>query len=193
VKSLASIRLDWREAQEGDLPMVCATCGDDATEMVDVKLTKLKPRILVNIRQWTNVLLPCCPAHRTPSWNGFLRVKATAMDEHGITLVQVSPDFVAAVQEYRDDPDAYERRERNRAAGIARPRPRTGSGGRIAFAILMTLGVVVLVSCCGFGFLFINLWKSGAPGFGPKRPGIETPEPNGPLGPPNVPRPARRP
>jgi hypothetical protein len=190
---LASIRLNWHEAQEGDLPLVCATCGDEATEMVDTKLTKLSPRILVNIRKWTTVLLPCCPAHRRPSWNGFLRVKAQAMDEHGITLGQVSPDFVAAVEEYRHDPNDYERRERSRAAGNEPPRPRTGNGGRILYATLMTVGVVVLVSCCGFGFLFFNLWKSGASGLGPKRPGIEAPEPNGPLGPPNVPKSPRRP
>jgi hypothetical protein len=197
---MASIRLSWHEAHEGDLPMVCATCGDDATEMVEWKMTNFSPRIFVNIWKRSTVLMPCCPSHRTQSWNAFLRVKARSMDQHGITLGQVSADFVDAVEDYRENPERWRRRSRSSDVrivgdegedvdGLPPRRRRSSNAGRYIYATLMMVGFAVVISCCGFGFLFFNLWKSGAPGFGPKRPGVEAPAgPGGPLGPPNVPR-----
>lgn len=54
---MASIWLDWREAQGGDLPMVCATCGDDATDLIERRLSTVRPGLLCIVRTRVTVLV----------------------------------------------------------------------------------------------------------------------------------------
>lgn len=180
---MSTIYLNWREASEGDLPMVCATCGDDATELVERRLSTVRPGLLCIVRTRTTVTLPFCRRHRVASWNGFARVRARSISAEGVTLGQVSEDFVDAVWDYRDHPERYRRRAR-RGAGAGeeewedeKPRPRrrrSGEGGRILYAVLMPLLVAVVVCGCGFGLLFFNLLRS-RPAAGPAHPGLNRP------------------
>ena len=91
---MASIRLDWAEARGGDLPMICPTCGDDATEWQERKLSTVRPGFFCTIRTSVKVRLPTCRRHRVWSWNAFLRVRAKSITDDSITLGQVSEDFV---------------------------------------------------------------------------------------------------
>jgi hypothetical protein len=202
VLSMTKIRLDWREAQGGDLPMVCAYCGDDATEWVDRRLSTVRPGIFCIIRTRVTVRLPYCRRHRVASWNGFLRVTARSIRDDGITLGQVSEDFVVAVEDYRDNPDKYRRRA-IRLAGRRRDdhdddwedddsprrrRLRADENRRVMYGTTMTVLVIVGVACIGFGLLIFNLARAAnraGTGFGPPRPGFAPPRPgfNQPVAP----------
>jgi hypothetical protein len=199
---MASIRLNWRESQGGDLPMVCATCGDDATEWVERRLSSVRPGLMCIVRTRVTVSLPYCRRHRVASWNGFMRVRARSIDQNGITLGQVSPDFVDAVLDHR------ERRERRLRRGPSFPDPdleevlpaddeeeeederrprrrRSSESSRILYGVLMTGAVILGVSCCGFGLLFANLMRnSPPPAVGPQPGGFGGPgQPVIPRGP----------
>jgi hypothetical protein len=194
---MAKIYLNWREAQLGGLPMVCATCGDDATDRVDRKLVTVRPGFFCIIRRTVKVSLPYCLRHRVASWNAFLRVTARSIGEDGITLGQVSRDFVDAVWDYRDNRDRYRYQQpiadalpagRSEEDDEPRPRRRRRSGddsGRVVYAVLMSILMVVVIAGCGFGMLFFNLFRSG-PGRAPVQPGIHRP------GGPDIPRPPFR-
>jgi hypothetical protein len=190
---MGSIRLDWSEAQGGDLPMVCATCGDDATEWVERRLSTVRPGLMCIVRTKVTVMLPYCPRHRVASWNGFMRVRARSINQDGITLGQVSPDFVDAVLDYREGGERRRPRRSVRSRNVAveeveeleeadEPRPRrrrSSESGRILYGVLMTGAVIVGVSCCGFGLLFFNLLRHSPPAGlqGPGQPVV----PHGPF------------
>jgi hypothetical protein len=189
---MSKIYLSWREALEGDLPMVCATCGDNATEWVERRLSTVRPGFFCIVRTRTTVTLPFCRRHRVASWNGFARVTARSISTEGVTLGQVAEDFVDAVWDYRDHPERYRRRTRRRAGDRgeedeweeAEPRPRrrrSGDGGRVLYAVLMPVLVAVIVAGCGFGLLFFNLLRS-RPAAGPAHPGLNRPGPADPPG-----------
>ncbi|MBV9125934.1 MAG: hypothetical protein JO112_21495 [Planctomycetes bacterium] len=180
---MGSIRLTWREATEGKLPLVCATCGEDAIQMVERRLYTVRPGLFCIVRRWATVTLPFCRRHRTASWNAFLRVKARSLNEFGITLGQVSEEFIDAVWDYRDHPEKYLRRGRRWATSQEEdeePRPRrrrSSDTSRLLYGILMPVLLAVLVAGCGFGFLFFNLLHFG-PAPAPQRP--DFPHPAGP-------------
>jgi hypothetical protein len=205
---MASLFLDWREAQNGDLPMVCATCGAHATAMVERRLSTVGPGFLVIVRTKATVLLPYCPQHMVASWNGWVRVRALSISKEGIKLGQVSSDFVDAVHDYRDDPAKFERRRLNERPRDHEERPRRddeepllrddeerprrdpGGGGLTLTVILLIVVFAVLVTVCGFGLLFFTLLRPGAVRQPAPQPGLN---PQGPLAPPVVPQgPPRR-
>ena len=173
---MSKIHVTWEEATQGELPRVCATCGDAATEWVERKLSAVRPGLLCVVRTRTTVLLPFCPRHRVASWNGWARVMAWSINAKGVTLGQVSPDFVDAVWDYREHPEDYRKVVDRRSAATAdddgvelvedaapAPRPRVRRGtesGRILYAILAPILVGVLVACGGFGLLIFNLLRS---------------------------------
>jgi hypothetical protein len=181
---MPSIFLDWREAQDGDLPMVCATCGDDATDMVERRLTTVRPGFLAIIRTKAKVWLPYCPRHVVASWNGWIRVRALSISKDGIKLGQVSIDFVDAVEEYRDDPTKYRRRGlKERRPRVPRLRRDPGDASRSFHATLLIIVFAIVITICGFGLLLLNLLRPNATPL-PARPGVN---PQGPLAPPVVP------
>jgi hypothetical protein len=192
---MSKIHISWEEATQRRLPMVCATCGADATEWVERRLSAVRPGFLAIVRTRTKALLPFCPRHRVASWNGWARVMAWSINDSGITLGQVSSDFVDAVLDYRRRP----RRRRSAVAEAAAdeagvelvedveealPRPRRGSeSGRVLYAVLAPILVGVIVACCGGGFLLFNLLHSSSGPAGPGAPGMNKPGPFGPAGP----------
>jgi hypothetical protein len=171
--------------------MVCATCGDDATEMVERELYTVRPGFLCIVRTRATVVLPYCDDHVTASWNGFMRVVAKSIRDDGITLGQVSEDFVEAVEDFRENPERYRRRARGRARKAAHDeddedeeedddeevvrRRRRGSadGNRFLYGSLMAGLVIVLVSACGGGLFVYNFFLR--PGAGPRQPGLKQP------------------
>jgi hypothetical protein len=200
---MGKIRLDWKEAQGGDLPMVCPTCGDDATEWVERRLTTVRPGLFCIVRTSVTVRLPTCRRHRVWSWNGFMRVVARSITDNGVMLGQVSEDFVDAVWDYRDNPDRYRRRAVRRAGRRRdedddwedeepRRRRRSSDSSRVLYGVMMTLLVIAGVSCAGIGLFLLSFGVPGgrpSPGFGPQRPGFNQPGgfrpggPNFPKGP----------
>jgi hypothetical protein len=189
---MASIFLDWGEAQKGDLPMVCATCGQRATSMVERRLSTVGPGFLVIIRTRATVLLPYCPQHIVASWNGWVRVRALSINQEGIKLGQVSSDFVNAVHEYRRDPRGFSRDRRNegdRDHEERQPRDheesaRGGFGGLTLTVTILLIVFAAVVVMCGVGVLMFTLLRPG--GGGPAGPAGGNPQ--NPLGPPAVPR-----
>jgi hypothetical protein len=207
--AMSRIYLNWQEASGGDLPPVCATCGDNATEWMERKVSTTRPGFFCIIRRWTTVTLPFCPRHRVASWNGFMRVVARSIGRDGVTLGQVAPGFVDAVE--------YHRRQRERQrrglpvvlqpVPVARlyddeddeldedsgeferpPRRRvTSDSSRAWYAIAMVLIITVVVSFCGFGLLAVNLMRN-RPAYGPQQPGFQQPG-FGPPVQPVVPKP----
>lgn len=189
---MARIQLDWHEAQNGDLPMVCATCGARATDMVENKLSTVRPGLLSIVRTRATVLLPYCPRHRVASWNGFMRVVAKSITDDGITLGQVADEFVDAVWDYRERPEKYRGGGRGQRAAESdededtddesprRRRSGSGEGARLFFGIAVTGLVILGVSCFGGGLFLWNFLGPGAarqtnrPGFnqpvGPEKP-----------------------
>ena len=189
---MARITLDWDEATNRRLPMVCATCGNNATEFVERRLSAVRLGFLVRIRTKATVYLPYCDEHVHASWNGFLRVIAWSIRQESITLGQVSPDFVDAVLDQRDRPTRPRRRtsgnKDNEALEVLPAdepprRPRSGGSGRLVYGVLMPILVLLVVSCCGFGLLFLNLFRTSSPAN--NRPGINrhAPPDFGPRGP----------
>ena len=182
---MASVRLGLDEATTGDLPMVCAICGDDATEMVDRKLSAVRPGLLLIVRTRLTVILPYCSNHVVASWNAFMRVRARSISKTGITLGQVSQEFVDAVWDYRENPDRSKRLRREvreiqdvEAVGDddeSTQRRRSSGGNRVLYAVLMTALVIVGVTGCGCGLLFFGLIRN-APSGGRQQPGFQGPQ-----------------
>jgi hypothetical protein len=187
---VSSIWLSWREAQGEELPMVCATCGEKAVEMVERKLRTIRPGLMCIVKTTVRVVLPYCEEHIRASWNGWVRVRAKSIVKDGITLTQVSESFVDAVEDYRTHPSDLKLPRRARDAEISdddcrrplrrRPAPRSNTPW-IIFAVMILVALIV-VGTCGFGLLFLNL-KPGGPG----RPGFKQPAV------PNDPGPAKAP
>jgi hypothetical protein len=99
---MAEIFLTWREAGSGDLPEVCVSCGEPATDLASRRLCVSRHGIFVIRTRSVTVRLPFCPEHRQASWVYFSRVVAKKIEEEGITLAHVSEDFIDALWDYRE-------------------------------------------------------------------------------------------
>jgi hypothetical protein len=168
---MAEVRLSAHEAQDGDLPPVCITCGARATEIVDRKVSVERHQLFSVRVTSTTVALPVCRQHRRASWVYWKRPVAKEITETSITLKHVSPRFMRALEDYRDDRDAGEEIPVVRVGGdgeeIDRPRRRPrrreraddlpgydppSAWPRVLLILIVLLFVVPLV--CG-GLLFV--------------------------------------
>ncbi len=104
---MAMIELSWREAQEGELPPVCAKCGEPADEWVERYLQTMRPGFFVFIRSSAIVTLPYCRAHVAASWIGWERVRAQRIRQDAIVLRNVAEEFADAVEDFRRRPEAW--------------------------------------------------------------------------------------
>jgi hypothetical protein len=100
---MADLFLTWDEAQGELLPHYCVSCAAPATEWADWRISKARLHIFTTHCQYVNVTLPVCPEHRKPSWIFLYRVVAREVHEDGVVLGHISPGFVEAVFDYRDD------------------------------------------------------------------------------------------
>jgi hypothetical protein len=116
--------------------------------------------------------LPLCHLHQ--GWKLWGGIKPTRMTPEGVLLKNVCPEFVEALEEYRDggDPKGYEDedeedvpRRRGRAAA---PPPR--SSGAWVWVLLSGLLLVPLLICGGFGAMFYLLQRMPRPSVGPMPP-----------------------
>jgi hypothetical protein len=147
------------------------------------------------------VVLPACPEHRTQGFFVWNRIVAKHIDQRSVTLGNVSPYFIDAVEDFRDNPEDYRRPDtdydRRRSPPQRRNTP-TGSSGTSGSAapwiVLGVLGAMVfgVVLLCG-GLLVLGAlarMQSGAP----QPPGFNAPGdpgwparptfPQGPMRPP---------
>src|SRR5437867_4252719 len=99
---MAEVRLSAREAQDGDLPPVCITCGAKAREIVTRKVSVERHQLLSIRTTSTTVQLPVCRQHRQASWIYWKRPVAREITETSVTLKHVSSRFVRALEDYRD-------------------------------------------------------------------------------------------
>jgi hypothetical protein len=179
---VGSIWLEWREAQGKELPMVCATCGEKAVEMVERKLRTIRPGLMCIVKTTVSVVLPYCEEHIRASWNGWVRVRAKSIGRDGITLTQVSESFVDAVEDYRTSPTDRNPPRRARDSEISnddyrrprrrRPAPESNTSWILLAAVILV--ALILVGTCGFGLLFLN-FLPGGPAI--KQPAVPNPGP----------------
>ena len=152
---MAQVWLERDEAEEGDLPRVCMTCGRRATDFVTRRLTwepagargaSVAGLVGLGIRaaltRRMTAVLPLCHLHQ--GWKLWGGIKATRMTPEGVLLTNVCPEFVEALEEHRDggDPKGFEdyeedlppRRGPATAAppprGCLKPTPPTNAAGR---------------------------------------------------------------
>ena len=170
---MAEVRLSAREAQDGDLPPVCVTCGARATETVS-RTVAVERHQLFSVRVTsTTVALPVCRQHRQASWVYWKRPVAKEITDTSVTLKHVSPRFVRALEDYRDDRDVEEeipvvrvgadgeeidrprRRSRRRERADDLPDHDPPSAWPRALLILVVLLVVVPFVCGGILFVLL--------------------------------------
>lgn len=103
---MADLFLTWDEAQGEQLPHYCVSCAAPATEWADWRVTKTDQRIFSIQYTHVDVTLPVCPQHRDKSWIYWRRVIVKQIQDDGIVLGHVSPGFVEAVWDYRDETES---------------------------------------------------------------------------------------
>jgi hypothetical protein len=191
---MAEVWLERDEAEDGDLPRVCMTCGRRATDFVTRCLTYEPPGVAgagvaglvgLGIRaaltKRMTVVLPLCHLHQ--GWKLWGGIKARRMTPEGVLLKNVCPEFVEALEEYRDggNPRGYEDDEedvpRRRSPATAAPPPRSSS----AWVWVLVGGVLLLalLVCGGFGGMFYLLLHMPRPPVGPMPPPLA--DGNGPA------------
>jgi hypothetical protein len=176
---MATIRLSAYEVQCGRLPMVCVRCGRDASDQMEWRLSAIQHYIIYRVRTTISVVLPACPEHRTQGLFIWSRVVAKHIDQRGVTLGNVSPYFLDAVEDFRDNPDDYRRPgtdyDRRRSPAERRNTPTGSSGSSGSATIWIVLGVLGamffgVVLLCG-GLIVLARMQSGAPQPGFNAPG----------------------
>ena len=99
---MADLFLSWEEAQGELLPHYCVSCAAPATEWADWRICNARHRVFSIDYTYVDVTLPVCPKHRKLNWFFLHRVVAREIHEDGVLLSHVSPGFVEAVWDYRD-------------------------------------------------------------------------------------------
>jgi hypothetical protein len=183
---MAQVWLERDEAEDGDLPRVCMTCGREARDFVTRRLTWELPGaagasvaglvglgIRAALTRRMTAVLPLCHLHQ--GWRLWGAVKPTRMTAEGVMLNNVCPEFVEALEEYRDggDPKGYVDYEddhpRGRGSATAAP-PQRSSGAWVWLLLGGLLLVPLLVVCGGFGAMFLLLQRVPRPAPGPVPP-----------------------
>lgn len=103
---MADLFLTWDEAQGEQLPHYCVSCAAPATEWADWRICKSQNRIFSIHYTYVDVTLPVCPQHRTMSWIFLRRVVVREIRDDGVVVGHVSPGFVEAVWDYRDEQES---------------------------------------------------------------------------------------
>jgi hypothetical protein len=119
---MADLFLTWDEARGEQLPHYCVSCAAPATEWADWRICQTQYLFLSTRYTYVDVTLPVCPQHRNLHWFILQRVVARRIQNDGVVLGHVSPGFVEAVWDYRDD---METRPRPAPAPRFAPAPRT--------------------------------------------------------------------
>ncbi|MBM4070589.1 MAG: hypothetical protein FJ271_16780 [Planctomycetes bacterium] len=205
---MSQILITWPEFQALDFPKVCFACGARATRVDSWKFSVVSHQFLATVTKYHTVEVPVCPDH----WNHrrLGGVKATRFTDDGIWFKNVSPDFIEALWDHREDMDRTERRLRRemeergeaeresrvdrwgRRLAPPRPRPRRGdrrfekpasNTGVVLLIVFGALVAVMLVGCLGL-LIFGNVTRQ------PVNPGFNNPGFNDP--PPGIPFPRRR-
>jgi hypothetical protein len=99
---MADLFLTWEEAQGEQLPHYCVSCAQPATEWADWRICHSRHRVFSIEYTHIDVTLPVCPRHRNLNWFFLHRVVARKVDAEGVLLSHVSPGFVEAVWDYRE-------------------------------------------------------------------------------------------
>lgn len=99
---MADLFLTWEEAQGERLPHYCVSCAAPATDWADWRICKTQHRVFSHDYTYVDVTLPVCPEHRNLHWIPLYRVNAKEIFDDGVVLGHVSPGFVEAVWDYRE-------------------------------------------------------------------------------------------
>ena len=153
---MARIRLTWREAN-GDLPMVCPFCGDDAASLVTAEMKAIcgRYRVIMTVHNVAQVTLPRCRRHRK-SWTHAFTLHARWIEPDYVELGNAHRDFVDAVEDYREWLRDRRRRGRDRDDDRDDPPPRrrarrpassSGSGWVVALVVVGVVGLTMIGSC----------------------------------------------
>ncbi len=160
---MARVFVSWEEFEGGWLPAVCVRCGVPAEYVVEWRLRHTQHRI-VSIRHTdVTVQLPVCSAHTDQSWNGYQRVTPRRIDDEGIELDRVSPEFVRALDDYRRDGDGLPLFEVDLAVATrpAEPRRASASPGKsnwwIWILLLVFFGIPLLMMVVSMVFVVFAL------------------------------------
>ncbi len=103
---MAELFLTWDEAQREDLPHYCVCCAVPATEWADWQICQSSHHMFSHRYTYVDVALPVCPQHRKLHWIPLYRVNIKKIEDDGLIINHVSPGFVQAVWDYRDDKEA---------------------------------------------------------------------------------------
>jgi hypothetical protein len=210
---MSQILITWPELQALDFPRVCFACGARATRVDSWKFSVVSHQLFSTLTRYQTVEVPVCPDH----WNNrkLGGVKATRFTDDGIWFKNVSPDFIEALWDHREEMDRAERRLRRemeelgeadpesrgvdrwgRRLAPPRPRPRRGdrrfekpasNTGVILLIVFGVIAAVILVGCLGL-LMFGHVTRQPVnPGF---NPGFDNPPFNNP--PPGNPFPRRK-
>lgn len=120
---MADLFLTWEEAQGERLPHFCVSCAAPATEWADWRISKSRHGVFSDRDRFVDVTLPVCPQHRNLHWITLYRVNAREILDDGVVLEHVSPGFVEAVWDHRDQRDGQPRQSEATASPSSR-RPR---------------------------------------------------------------------
>ncbi|MGL4424438.1 MAG: hypothetical protein ACRCZF_27540 [Gemmataceae bacterium] len=107
---MTSLEISWREIEDGDLPRVCFLCGKDAKRFVPVEIEASNVLSEMN----GEVELPLCSAHAKTKRFMDHGVKAETFHNKGIIFKNACEGFADALDDYRDDPKAFRKYEKNR-------------------------------------------------------------------------------
>jgi hypothetical protein len=168
---MADLFLSWDEAQGENLPHYCVSCAAPATEWADWRICKTQNHIFSIQYTYVDVTLPVCPEHRKPSWVFLRRVIAREIHDDGVVLGHVSPGFVEAVFDFREDqepqpafaPARRPNRRNHEAEDYGEPPPRRlpryardvrSPSGWTAGKIILLVFIVLLFAPCTLMVLF---------------------------------------
>lgn len=175
------------ELLEQNFPDCCARCGADDTELEWVGRQSVT-FTAGEIYQYGEVFLPFCPRHIKPPVVSFAYPAIHHLTREGIVIKNVSPEFVEAMEEFRE---TYPPNRRPRAdiPTVSPEAIRQGEQAYRRFAIGMILAAILVgVVIIGIA-LAIRFWPNESPQKeAPKRD--TTHDLKGPdeFGPPGFPR-----
>src|SRR5262245_55148276 len=167
-------------------------CGADAVRLVPRRYfwypMFVPPLMRMIMTKRMTVQVPACPRHATSRfWNGpglWGECRPIHMTRDEVTLTNVSPDFVAALDDYRDGAGPQWDEETRRQAK-RRPRPAPSSGGRgagtavgVVFLVLGLLVVVPMLLCGGVVVVLLVARMAAGPMIPPGAMGPGQPAPS---------------
>lgn len=118
---MANLFLSWDEAKGEQLPHYCVSCGAPAAEWADWRLCHTRQHVFSIEYTYVDVAMPVCPEHR--NLRAFLipRIGVRKIFEDGVELSRLSPGFVDAVWDYREERE-FQERQSHRSLGRSHSR-----------------------------------------------------------------------